>query len=894
VLDAVCAEPALPIGALDLLADDERHTVLAEWSEAPVAYPADATIHGLFEAQRARTPDAAAVLFGDASLSYAELDIAANRLAHHLIDGIGVLRGEVVGVHVERGIDLIVGLLAVLKAGCAYTLLDPTHPKQRLHEILTQSAAPVVVSTRGLADDLDVHVEVVALDEDAEAITRRPATSPAIEVTATDLACVMFTSGSTGRPKGVASPHRALVSTFIGPDYTDFGPDQVYLQCSPVPWDAFALEILSALYYGGTSVLQPGQSPELAQIEELSAQHGVTALQLSSSLFNVMVDENSRALKSVRQIMVGGEAASVAHIARSLRDHPDLALLNGYGPVESMGFTTTHQIAPEDASRASIPIGRPIANKRAYVLDDALRPVPPGIPGELYVAGHGLAYGYVARQALTAERFVADPYGEPGARMYRTGDLARWSADGLLEFIGRGDQQVKIRGFRVEPGEVEAVLARHPSLIQVVVLAREDVPGDKRLVAYAVPQPDVTVPGPAELRAHVAAVLPDYMVPSAFVILDALPLTANGKLDRQALPQPQREAAAVSRSPRTPVEQIMCGLFADLLGLPSVGIDEGFFELGGHSLLATRLIGRVRETLGADLAIRTLFESPTVAGLAERLGERDERDAFDPLLALRSGSDLPPLFCFHPAGGFGWSYAGLLRHLRSGRPVYALQAKGLSTQTELPGSVGEVAEDCLAMIRSIQPEGPYHLLGWSFGGLVAHEVAARLQQSGDEVGLLTLLDSFPKPGAKRVGDAEVMEVMRQRDFLAGMLDLAGYDPVAVSDAAADPVRVADLLAQQGGILAGLDAERIAMLHRIFENNARLAASHVPGTYDGDALLFIATEDKPADAPDSQAWEPYISGQIASHPIAARHDDLTNTGPIGEIGQLVAQALHEDA
>jgi thioesterase domain-containing protein len=353
----------------------------------------------------------------------------------------------------------------------------------------------------------------------------------------------------------------------------------------------------------------------------------------------------------------------------------------------------------------------------------------------------------------------------------------------------------------------------------------------------------------------------------------------------------------VSRSPRTPVEQVLCGLFADLLGLPSVGIDEGFFELGGHSLLATRLIGRVRDTIGADLAIRTLFETPTVAGLAERLGERDERDAFDPLLALRSGSDLPPLFCVHPAGGFGWSYAGLLRHLRSGRPIYALQARGLSStgdgtaSTELPESVGEVAEDCLAMIRSVQPEGPYHLLGWSFGGLVAHEVASRLQASGGEVALLTLLDSFPKPGADR---ATTQDVMAERDFLAGMLDLAGYDSVAVADAAADPERVAELLARHGGVFAGLDAERITMLHRIFENNARLAARHVPGAYEGDALLFTATEGKAADAPGPEAWGPHISGRIAAHPIAARHDDLTNTGPIAEIGLILAQRLREDA
>ena len=892
VLQAVCADPHLPIAALDLFVPGERDTVLRTWSPAPTVRPVAETVHGLFEAQRLRTPDAPAVVFGDSSLTYAELDEAANRLAHHLLEAGGVQRGHVVGVYVERSAELIVGLLAVLKAGCAYTLLDPTHPGERIGEILGQTAAPVVISTAGLVDALATPgVAVVALDTDAEAIACRPASAPQLPVGADDPACVMFTSGSTGRPKGVFTPHRALVGTYIGPDYTAFGPEMVSLQCSPVPWDAFALEVFSALLFGGVCVVQPGQTPELSRIEELSAAHGVVTLQLSPSLFNVMVDEGSRALKSIRQAMVGGEALSVPHIAKSMAERPELALLNGYGPVESMGYTTTRHITESDAARASIPIGRPIANKRAYVLDSALRPVPPGIPGEIYVAGAGLAYGYVARPGLTAERFVADPYGEPGERMYRTGDLARWSASGFLEFIGRGDQQVKIRGFRVEPGEVEAVLARHPALIQVVVLAREDVPGDKRLVAYAVPAPDIAEPTAAELRAYVGAVVPDYMVPSGFVVMEALPLTPNGKLDRAALPAPPRAVAATSRAPRTPVEQVLCGLFAELLELPSVGIDDGFFELGGHSLLATRLISRVRDTLGAELAIRTLFEAPTVAGLTERLDERDERDAFEPLLLLRTGNDLPPLFCFHPAGGFGWSYAGLLRHLRSGRPVYALQARGLSAEADLPGSLADVAADCLAMIRSVQPEGPYHLLGWSFGGLVAHEVAVRLQDAGDEVGSLALLDSFPKPGADRVTGRDVME---QRDFLAGMLDLAGYDPIAVADAAEDPERVADLLGRHGGVFAGLDAERVKALHRVFENNARMAAAHLPGEFCGDALLFVATEGKPEGAPDAPAWRPHITGEIARHPVAARHDDLTKTEPIAEIGRILAQRLRENA
>ncbi|HEV2636492.1 MAG TPA: amino acid adenylation domain-containing protein [Actinocrinis sp.] len=978
VLEAVGLDPRTPVGSLDLLGAGERDLVLRTWNDTAAAYPDQATIHLLFEAQRARTPGSTALIFADDSLTYAQLDDAANRLARHLI-GLGAQRGDVIGVYVDRGLDLIVGLLAVLKTGGAYTLLDPTHPVERLREILVQTGTPILVGTRDLLTGLGAPgVQPVTLDDpdDAAAIAGQPATRPAVVVGAADLACVMFTSGSTGRPKGVGSPHRALVSTFTGREFLDFGPGQVYLQCSPVPWDAFALEVFSALFYGGTSVLQSGPSPELTQIEELCSEHGVTALQLSPSLFNVMVDEGSRALKTVPRFMIGGEAASTAHVARALAEHPAMALLNGYGPVESMGFTTTHEITPEDAGRASIPIGRPIANKRVYVLDDALQPVAPGLPGELYMAGDGLADRYVARPGLSAERFVADPHGGPGARMYRTGDLARWTADGRLEFLGRGDHQVKIRGFRVEPGEVEAVLARHPGIAQAAVLARPDGSGAKQLVAYVVPLPgygpDGTGPSAAQLRAQASACLPHYMVPSVVVTLEAMPLTPNGKLDRRVLLELpvgpdgaadsglRRADEAARRGPRSPAEQVLCELYADLLGLPSVGIDEGFFDLGGHSLLATRLISRVRETLGARLAIRTLFEAPTVAALAVRLGEQDERDAFDPVLPLRSGGDLPPLFCFHPAGGFGWSYAGLLRHL-PGRPVYALQADGLTRPVDqeadgagrpagrpgLPGSVDEVADAYLARIREIQPAGPYHLLGWSFGGLVAHTVAARLQDSGEEVGLLALLDSFPRPGAAGAASpkADLVRstaaqpaarkfgfpwfgpirsgfrksvsplpgailpgspvsgslrldpaksggpvVMDEREFLTGLLALAGYDAAAIAADRIDPEQIAALLAQQGGVLAGLDGPQVAALYRIFANNCRLAAEFAPGGYRGDALVFVATEGKAPGALDTPAWRPYISGLIDRHPINARHDDLTNTGPIAEIGRVLATRL----
>ncbi|CAL9674367.1 Tyrocidine synthase 3 (plasmid) [Streptomyces sp. enrichment culture] len=630
LLEQIAQDPDQRISRLDILTPAERHHILHTWNDTGTEHPNPSPLQTLIERQTARTPDAPAVIFGDVVKSYRELDNAANRLARQLIHR-GARRGDVIGVHVDRGIDLIVGLLGVLKAGGAYTLLDPAHPAERLRAIVARTAARLVISTSELSGNVAIEdVGAVLLDKHADNIASQRTDSPAVRTGGADLCCVMFTSGSTGRPKGVASPHTAVVSTLVGSDFTDFGPDQVYLQCSPVSWDAFALEVFGALLHGGTCVLQPGQVPEPGAIDRLVEKHDVTALQLSPSLFNVMVDEGSRALALVRQAMLGGEAVSVGHLEKAIDAYPALALLNGYGPVESMGFTTCHDITPEDVASESVPIGRPIANKYAYVLDTSLNLLPPGIPGELYLAGRGLAHGYTGAPALTAERFVACPF-RPGERMYRTGDLARWTGGGRLEFVGRVDDQVKIRGFRVEPGEVETTLLRHPELRQSAVVAREHDHGGTYLTAYIVPENPAVAPSTSELREFMSTLVPDYMVPSAFVVLDSFPLTANGKLDRRALPVPGWSGGGGGRRPRSVREEVLCGLFAEVLGVASVGVDDGFFELGGHSLLAMRLVARVRAVLGVELPVRAVFEAPTVAKLTGRLAGAGR--AVEPLAA---------------------------------------------------------------------------------------------------------------------------------------------------------------------------------------------------------------------------------------------------------------------
>ncbi|MFC9409958.1 amino acid adenylation domain-containing protein, partial [[Kitasatospora] papulosa] len=410
------------------LSAQERHRLLVEYNDTAADYPTDSCVHDLFEEQVRRVPDAVAVASDQGSLTYAELNTQANRLAHHLI-GLGVRRSQIMAVHIERSPALIVALMATLKAGCAYTLLDPDFPHDRLTAVLEDTGAPVVITHAQTAGRLSVpHLTEACLDKSGPVILS--ADNPDIAVRPDEAACVMFTSGSTGRPKGVASPHRALVSTYTGQSYLAFDADQVFLQCSPVSWDAFALEVFGPLLHGGTTVIQPGQRPEPADFARLVRTYGVNALQLSAGLFNLVLDEYPEAFENVREVMTAGEAASLAHVERARKLFPQMKLLNGYGPVENLGFSTTYDIRPGLPLGSSVPIGVPLANTRVYVLDEGLGLVPAGVVGELYIAGTGLARGYVGRAGLTAERFVADPFGGAGERMYRTGDLVRWNSGG--------------------------------------------------------------------------------------------------------------------------------------------------------------------------------------------------------------------------------------------------------------------------------------------------------------------------------------------------------------------------------------------------------------------------------------------------------------------------------
>ncbi len=635
LLEGIVANPGQRIGALPLLTEAERHQLLIEWNDTQADYPKDSCIHQLFEAQAERTPDAVALVFKDQQLTYHELNARANQLAHYLRKR-GVEPEVLVSICVERSLEMVVGILGILKAGGAYVPLDPTYPKERLAFILEDTQAPVLLTQQTLIERLPEHrANVVCLDADLTAIAQECGEKANSGVKLEDPAYVIYTSGSTGKPKGVVVSHANVVRLFEATHaWFHFDERDVWTLFHSYAFDFSVWELWGALFYGGRLVVVPywvSRSPKA--FYDLLCQEQVTVLNQTPSAFRQLIwtEESSGAANdlALRLVIFGGEALDPNSLKPWFDRHGDQCpqLVNMYGITETTVHVTYRPLMASDLNTASGSlIGGPIPDLQVYILDQHLEPVPIGVPGEIYVGGAGVARDYLNRPALTAERFIPNPFSDvPKARLYKSGDLARYLPDGDIEYLGRIDHQVKIRGFRVELGEIEAVLGQHPAVREVVVLAREDEPGDRRLVAYLVPAKEYA-PTPSELRSFLKQKLPDYMVPFAFVILDALPLTPNGKVDRRALPAPDRsrpELGGTFVAPRTSIEEGLAGIWAEVLGLERVGIHDNFFELGGHSLLATRVISRTCDAFQVELPLRSLFEAPTVADLAVILVQRE-------------------------------------------------------------------------------------------------------------------------------------------------------------------------------------------------------------------------------------------------------------------------------
>jgi amino acid adenylation domain-containing protein len=617
VLEQVADDADVRLSRLALTGPEERARVVEEWNRTERPYPRGAGINELFDAQVRERPDAVALAWGDESLTYRELDARSNRLAHHLVR-LGVGPDARVGVLLERSAELIVSILAVLKAGGCYVPLDPGYPPERLRLMLADSSVRVLLSRGDLAGAVEAgDLPVVHLDQAAGALASESAEAPSSGATAENLAYIVYTSGSTGKPKGVMVAHRHVVQLVIDTDYVQIRPGDRIAQASNASFDALVFEMFGALLNGATLVGIPRDvllSPPA--LYRMLRDERITTLYQTTALLNQLSRELPDIFAPLRDVLFGGQAVDADSVRRLLKAGGPERLLHMYGPTETTAWCSWEPVEHVADDALTVSVGRATGNQRIYLLDSALNPVPVGVPGEAYVGGDGVVRGYLDRPGLTAERFVPDPFGrEPGTRMYRSGDRLRWKADGRLEFIGRVDEQVKIRGFRIEPGEIEAVLSAHADVREARVIVGDDASGEKRLVAYVVGAVEADA-----LRAHLRQSLPEYMVPAAFVGLEQLPLTPNGKLDVRALPAPEL-ASAEDRyvAPRTEVEEVLAGIWAEVLRLERVGVEDNFFELGGHSLLATRVVSRVRVVFGVELPLRALFETPTVAGLAPQL-----------------------------------------------------------------------------------------------------------------------------------------------------------------------------------------------------------------------------------------------------------------------------------
>ncbi|MFF7167380.1 amino acid adenylation domain-containing protein, partial [Streptomyces sp. NPDC008086] len=876
LLSAVVEAPDSPLHSLDLFDPAEKELLHPAHAEAaPLAFE-DPVV--LFRRQARRRPHAAAAVFGNRTLTYRELDQESDRIAGLLADR-GAAPHTAVAVAVPRSLELVVTLVAVLKTGAAYVPIDPDHPADRTAYVLKDADPVCCVGIATAADNLP---RTALLLENLRG--QQPTATPAdlLQPAQGLPMAILYTSGTTGTPKGVVLTRRN-VAAMLDAVQQLFGLDEsdVVLHKAPLTFDASIEEILWPLTTGGRlAIAAPGADADPERLARHIRGHGVTTLDVVPAVLDALLEHAAPdGFPTLRRVLSAGDVLG-RQTVRRVHSTTSARLTNLYGPTEAT-VNATHWTVRPDHDRTP-PIGGPTPHTRVRLLDERLQPVLPGAIAELYIAGDGVANGYLRRPALTAERFLPDPFGPDGQRMYRTGDLARWNNKGELEFTGRSDHQIKIRGVRIEPAEVEAALESHPSVRGAAVATRGN-----RLVAYVVAQAAGSPPTHEALRAHAGATLPAHMIPTAYILMPRLPLTSNGKIDRAALPDPQDSAAPSDSGarPATPQEEVLASLFARILGVPHVGPDDGFFDLGGHSLLATRLTGLIRDTFGVDVPIAALFDAPTPRDLLRRYlsdsqAEQPQR-ALAPVLRLRGG-DGPALFCVHPVAGVSWAYARLLPYLDSRTPVLALQAHGLLPGETLPRSLSEMAARYVEDIVSEQPYGPYHLAGWSMGGTIAHEIAVQLKRQGHEVGLVVLLDAHPQdPPETETGDTLEVSVLRS------LLDHFG---VGSGDIPPEQLRatLTSFLAEHDTVL-GQDEEALDRLIDVYTNNARLAGDFTPSRLTHDVIAFTATGEESA-ADSGRRWAPFVEGQLIDHAVSCRHTEMLDPDAARSAGHVLNDHL----
>ncbi len=900
-LTALATQPSAFFHTAPLLSSAERQQLLVAWNRTHPISTAH-TLPDLIEAQVAATPQAIAIADAGGSLSYAALSQQANRLAHYLRD-LGVTAETPVIVCLERSAQLLVAVLAIWKANAAYVPLDPTLPPQRLQAILAATGASVVLTqTQFQAAFAPTTAHLVCLDALPPTLPEASPQNPPRFTQPAQLAYIIFTSGSTGTPKGVMISHMALhnlaqaLAANITPPHG--GPLRISFN-APLFFDS-SLKQLVQLARGHTLVIVPEVVRQDAQAllafihQQRLDWFDCTPTQLRMLLL-AGVAEQPALLPPL--LLIGGEALDRA-TWQFLATQPTTRAYNVYGPTECTVDASLSLISTE----SPVPvIGRALPNVPLYVLDQRLQPVPVGVPGELTIGGVQVARGYLHRPDLTAERFVPDPFSAtPGARLYRSGDRVRYLPDGTLEFLGRIDQQVKIRGYRIELGEIEAALSRHPAVQQCVVLVREDLPGDKRLVAYIVASPDQQADTDsaalgATLRAFLKAQLPDYMLPSAFVQLDALPLTPNGKLDRKALPHPSPDQGATGRSanpPRDGLELRLSQLWESLLGVSSIGRDDDFFALGGHSLLAVRLTMQVAQQFGVQLPLATFFQDASIARIAEFIRTQDATSAFSPLVPIRTSGTQPPLFLVHPAGGDVLCYRDLSERLGPDQPIYGLQAVGLYGEQPPDTSVEAMAARYIAALQAQHPHGPYLLAGWSLGGVVAFEMACQLQAQGHTIAALILIDSrLVRPDEPELTDLLLLHAFAQHLGVAEEHLVALGNELAACPAEERVATALHTLQHQGLLPADLSLAQISARFAVFQAHVRAARQYVPRSFAGAISLMQAQDGTAADGGRiAERWASLSTGGITIHTVPGNHFSILRSPHVSLLSTRVQECL----
>jgi len=890
LLQAIVKSPGQPISTHAFLSAAERDELLYGWNHTFSDYPKHRAVHELFEQQAWRTPNAIAAVSQGTSISYRELNERANQLARALRQR-EIVPGSLVGICLNRSVEMLVAALAIWKAGCTYVPLDPSFPSARLSFMSQDSQMRLLITDGSLSNIAEFSAPALLIDAEAEHIQQLERSNPALTADPSQAAYAIYTSGSTGRPKGVAVSQQALVNLLCAAVKSPgIQAADTLVAVTTLSFDIAGLELFAPLLAGGRVVIaSKEEAHDGFLLRELLARSGATILQATPATWRILIDAgwcNAPKLK----MLCGGEALT-RELADALLERGG-ELWNMYGPTETTIWSSWQQIHRDTAP---ISIGKPAANTFFYILDPKGQPQPIGVAGELYIGGDGVAIGYLHRPELTQERFLPNPF-ERG-RIYRTGDRARFRGDGTVELLGRMDAQVKVRGFRIELGEVEAVLNACPDVREAAVVLHKGPSGENALAGYFVPARDSGA-FVEQIRAHLRQRLPDYMVPAYLVPLAALPHTPNGKIDRKALPAPDSvrvEQAATIETTLDPLEITLIAIWEKVLGVSQVGRTDNFFELGGHSLLAAKMFAHMQKMLGKTLPLATLFQAPTVAKLAALLRDKGWSPSWSSLVPIRPGGSKAPFYFVHPIGGNVLNLAGIAAHFDADQPIFGLQAKGLDGKETPNTSIEQMATDYIEHMRSVQPDGPYHIGGFSAGGVVAYEMARQLHAAGQKVSVLALLDTKIDAPAANAGTASwraIQRLVRTVGFNVRYVFHIGLGRFARQKAKNWRMRAnirlwstIQALGQTGGARR-LDVEEAFLL---------ALRNYTPLPYQGDAILFRAKDELVSYSDETLGWGDLVQGKLEIREVSGDHDTILYEPHIGMLARVLnscLQAVHE--